>query len=264
MARTFGDIKIKSRPLRLAFLINPQPDELRKAIQINSTLWGGAYNPIIPLYSRAPKAWRLHPVEKISTEKRVLGYLKAFDPDFIVGDAKTFPRYLSSANKPIISGEEIWAEFEKEQEPGPPNYGVGIFELLNDVYSEYFEFIRRFPVDLVLPHIPKRHGLFWAAVVGELPTPIQNVVETYYSTAIDFNKPELDAERFASIVQPRALFPRRITQHKLRNERRGRGLGNSYGFYMDVTRVGDVVDYWNLRALGRAVMPVPKQFAKIS
>ena len=263
VARTFGDTKIKSRPLRLAFLIQPQPDNLRRAIQINSTLWGGAYNPIIPLYGRAPKAWRLHPVEKISMEERVLGYLRAFDPDFIVGDAKAFPKYLASPARPVISADEIWAEFEKDQEPGTPNYGVGIFELLADVYREYFEFKRRFPYKVMLPTIPKQHELFWAAVVGELPTSIRSVVEAFFSKAIDFDRPEVEAEKFASIVKEGVLFPRRITHHKLRNERRGHWRGDSYGFYMDLTRFGDVVDYWNLRALGRAVIPIPKQFAKI-
>jgi hypothetical protein len=32
---------------------------------------------------------------------------------------------------------------------------------------------------------------------------------------------------------------------------------------MDLTRFGDVVDYWNLRALGRSVIPIPKQFVKM-
>ena len=50
-----GDIKVKSRPLRLAFLIQPKMDALHEAIKINSSLWGGLYNPIIPLHRRAPK-----------------------------------------------------------------------------------------------------------------------------------------------------------------------------------------------------------------
>ena len=39
----FGDIKVKSRPLRLAFLIGPKLAALHEAIKINSTRWGGAY-----------------------------------------------------------------------------------------------------------------------------------------------------------------------------------------------------------------------------
>jgi len=59
----FGDVTIKSRPLRLAFFIPPNKAALRKAIQMNSTLWGGAYNPIIPLYAKAPANWQFYPGE---------------------------------------------------------------------------------------------------------------------------------------------------------------------------------------------------------
>jgi hypothetical protein len=259
----FGDIKIKSRPLRLAFLIRPDKDELRKAIQINSTLWGGAYNPIVPLYHRAPEAWRLHPTEKISIEKRVLGYLRAFDPDFIVGDAKQFPKFVASPSRPIISIDEIWEDFNTDPWERRPSYGVGIFELLHAIYKEYFEVERRFPYKVVLPTLPKKHELFWAAAVGELPTLIQNTIEAYYADAVDFDKPDIGATNFASILKPHSLYPRRITSHKLKSEVRGHWRGDSYGFYMDITRVGDVVDYWNLRAVGRTVIPIAKQFTKI-
>jgi hypothetical protein len=62
----------------------PYKAALRKAIQINSTLWGGTFNPIIPLYAQPPKAWKDYPNHKILAEDRVAGYIRAFDPDFLV------------------------------------------------------------------------------------------------------------------------------------------------------------------------------------
>jgi hypothetical protein len=259
----FGDIKVKSRPLRLAFLIPPEKSVLHKAIQINSTLWGGLHNPIIPLHHRAPKGWRLYPHEKISIEQRVLGYIRAFDPDFIVGDVKGLPQYVQRVGRPVVPIDEIWASFYRDQQDAEPSYGVGIFELLNDIYKEFFETTRRLPFKVLLPRLPKKHQLFWAAAVGQLPELIQETVEANYSEAVDIEKPEVAANNFASIVEPRCLFPRRITGHKLQSERRGYRLDAAYGFYMDATKVGDVIDYWNLRALGRAVVPIPKQFVKV-
>lgn len=32
-------------------------------------------------------------------------------------------------------------------------------------------------------------------------------------------------------------------------------------FYLDATKVRDLVDYWNLRAIGWRILPVPKQWA---
>ena len=80
----FGDITLKCRPLRLAFLIPPEKGALRAVIQTNSALWGGTFNPIIPLYAHAPKAWKDYPGQKISMKDRIVGYVRAFDPDFIV------------------------------------------------------------------------------------------------------------------------------------------------------------------------------------
>ena len=80
----FGDITLKCRPLRLAFLIPPDKGALRTVIQTNSALWGGTFNPIIPVYAHAPKVWKDYPGQKISMKDRIAGYVRAFDPDFIV------------------------------------------------------------------------------------------------------------------------------------------------------------------------------------
>lgn len=51
-----GTVDIKLRPLRFAFLVDPgDAKQAREAIRLASTLWGGAYCPIIPLYKRMPK-----------------------------------------------------------------------------------------------------------------------------------------------------------------------------------------------------------------
>jgi hypothetical protein len=260
----FGDITIKSRPLRLAFFIPPTKDALRHAIQVNCTLWGGVYNPIIPLYSRAPTAWKLYPREKVSVERRIRGYVRAFDPDVLVDCTNgALPSYLAALGRPIVKVDDIWAAFYAEENE-VPKYGVGIFELFNGLYQEYFESVRRFPWKVILPTVPDDHcALFWAATVGELPPRIQEEVETEYSDAIDIEKPELSAQAYETILQGRVFFPRNITRHQLKTEGSGHRGYASYGFYMDLTKFSDVVDFWNLRALGRSVIPVPKQFAQI-
>ena len=51
-------MKIKLRPLKLAFLVRPvESKALAAAIETASFLWGGAYNPIVPIYDRLPKTW---------------------------------------------------------------------------------------------------------------------------------------------------------------------------------------------------------------
>jgi hypothetical protein len=161
----FGDIKVKCRPLRLAFLIPPEKAALRKAIQINSTLWGGTYNPIIPLYAQPPKTWKDYPRQKIAMKDRIVGYVRAFDPDILVDcTGSKLPSYLVDLGRETISVDEIWSNFFSDQRDGAPKYGVGIFELLNGIFKEYFDVVRRFPSKVAFPIFPKEYGLFWAAI----------------------------------------------------------------------------------------------------
>ena len=260
----FGDVTIKSRPLRLAFLIPPTKAALRRAIQVNSSLWGGVYNPIIPLYSRAPAAWKHYPREKISTEDRIRGYIRAFDPDVLIDCTDgALPAYFATLGRAIAKVDDIWAAFYSARDP-VPKYGVGIFELFNGIYQDYFESVRRLPWKVLLPRIPDgRDTLFWAAAVGELPTALQTEIEEVYAEAVDIEKPELSAQEYESTARGRVLFPRLITRHQLKTEGTGIRRRGSLGFYMDLAKFADIVDFWNLRALGRSVLPIPKQYAQI-
>jgi hypothetical protein len=260
----FGDLTVKCRPLRLAFLIPPDKSALRRAIQVNSTLWGGTYNPIIPLYAQSPKAWKEYPGQKIAMKDRVAGYIRAFDPDILVDCTKgKLPSYLGDLRRPTISIDEIWSNFFSDQRDGAPKYGVGIFELLNGIYKEHFEVVRRFPSKVAFPIFPKEHALYWAAIVGELLAPIQDAVEVSYSEVLDIEKPAIGPQSYESIWKAYAFLPRNITRYELKTDGVGFRHDESYAFHMDATKFADIVDFWNLRALGRAVIPVPKQFVGV-
>ena len=49
-------LDIKLRPIRFLFLVKPSDKRsLEKIFQINTLLWGGKYNPIVPYFKRVPK-----------------------------------------------------------------------------------------------------------------------------------------------------------------------------------------------------------------
>jgi len=75
----------KVRPLRFAFLIDPSDrGQLLEAIQLNTILWGGKFNPLIPAYRRTPRFWEQKPLKPPTANAIIDGYLRAFDPDFVV------------------------------------------------------------------------------------------------------------------------------------------------------------------------------------
>ena len=66
---TRGTVKVRLRPIKLAFLVNPEDKEsLLKAIEINTFLWGGLYNPIIPTYRRIPAKWKEGPFKNTDVQ----------------------------------------------------------------------------------------------------------------------------------------------------------------------------------------------------
>ena len=75
---------VRVRPMRIAFLVNPRDlNAVRRCFRLNSCLWGGWYNPIIPVFDRAPARWNmLHLRPKGRDIAR--GYIRFFEPDAVV------------------------------------------------------------------------------------------------------------------------------------------------------------------------------------
>ena len=73
------NINLRLRPIRFAFLVNPDNQkQVLEVFQTNTCLWGGKFNPIIPI--------RKNEKCNLSEEgKRVVKkYLDFFEPDFVV------------------------------------------------------------------------------------------------------------------------------------------------------------------------------------
>src|SRR6266849_4210952 len=76
---------VRLRPIRFAFLV--RPDDAERALEIfrlNTCLWGGTYNPIIPYLDQIPEWWDRHGFRFDTAIQIMNGYLDFFEPDFIV------------------------------------------------------------------------------------------------------------------------------------------------------------------------------------
>lgn len=255
----FGSITLKVRPLRLAFLVDPKNSRsIREAIQINSTLWGGSYNPIIPIYSRMPQAWGDKPLPAPKAETVIKGYIDAFDPDILIQYTKELPDYIINLGLKIIKPSEIWEHIRKDKDELGPKFGIGIFELLNLIFNKHFKYKERFPIKIVIPQIPKTNALFWSSLFGEIPRHILDIIDENYKEALDIEKIKIKTSKIKDLLKGSILFPRRITQYNLDAFNRSGFRKDACVFFMDTNKYSDIIDYWNLRALGRQVVPIPK------
>jgi hypothetical protein len=254
----FGSIDIKTRPLKIAYLVDPNnAKQTREAIRISSTLWGGDYFPIIPLYKRMPSTWREKLIKTPSAKSVILGYVEAFDPDIFIQFSKEAPKFINDIGIEIVKPDEVWSVLNEDRNLSP-KYGLGIFELLNNIFEKNFKFKMKYPIEIIFPKIPKQYSLFWASWFGELPSKVVPQLEKYYFEPLEIKTSDLKLEDIQHLMSDRTLFPRRITHHEI--ESYGGGFRrDSYVYFLDVTKVEDIVDFWNLRAIGRTVLPLPKQ-----
>ena len=254
---THGTVNVKLRPIKLGFLVNPKDkDSLLKAIEINTFLWGGMYNPIIPTYRRIPQKWEYGP-ENLNTQSIISGYLDNFDPDYVIpmGECSGYPLDVGNREK-IEDASEILASVERE---GTPKYGIGLFEVLNYFYEEELKFQRRYPLDICVPRLGTRFHCFLSSVFGIFSENIDQIFWERFAEALEAKKIDCSPSNYTQFFHHQKLFLRRITHLYLESsDRREQCI-----FFLDATNPLDIMDYWNLRAIGWHVIPVPKQFTKL-
>lgn len=219
----FGTIETKARPIRLAYLVEPESaEQARNAMRLSSSLWGGMYFPIFPLYKRMPATWRDKPLKAPPARDVTMGYLEAFDPDILVQFSRTVPDFITNAGLEIIKPDDIWKPLAEGSLS--PKFGIGIFELLSDIFDKYFKYKRKYPIKVLVPKIPLRFSLFWASLFGEFETAITSIVEKRYAEPLEIQSLDFKPEKLAEVMAGDVLFPRRITQWGLDPLRRS-GLG---------------------------------------
>jgi hypothetical protein len=223
MAR-FGNVTIKIRPLRLALLVDPENlEQTRDAIRLASSLWGGAYFPIIALYKRMPKTWREGPIKAPHARDVVLGYIDAFDPDILVQFSRDVPQYVRDREIKTIRPDEVWRILE-ENRGLSPNFGIGLPDILTDVFEQFFKYKAKYPVRVFMPVLPKKHTLFWASVFGELPQKLLPHIKRGYYEALEIEDLEVKPEEILHLLKGNNVFPRRLTQHGLEHHPRSHGM----------------------------------------
>ncbi len=205
------------RPIKLAFLVELSDKRaIHTAIEINSLLWGGAYNPIVPVFRRKPTNWERLPLTRLKPSDIVRGYLDAYDPDFVVPLGDCANRKWDLEHRNLLQIEDV---LTKPYEYSFQSYGIGILETLNWIHRDEFRFKRAEPLNIIFPKIPTRHWLFLATFFGALPKDIDDIVEKQYISRLQIQRPTVSIEEFYKYLRSDFLFPRRISMWKIRRRR---------------------------------------------
>lgn len=248
----------KLRPIRLAFLVKKDDKKtLREVFRINTCLWGGVYNLIIPFFKKTPKNWGDRRFRPPSASSILKGYLDSFDPDYVViKDKKELPDTLFDKERLLFFEEVLNIKVDY-----PISFGVDLIDLYRDLYDKEFKFERRHPIKVFYPKPRKEISLLSACCFGEFPTSREmEYVKKSYSHCFNPKDLPIGQANFLDSFINEGASPLRITRAELQVSSRGWRADPSM-FFMDATSWLDIVDYWNLRAVGRDVLPLPKQYA---
>jgi hypothetical protein len=254
-----SSIKVKLRPLRLAFIVEPgDSDAIASAIHAASFLWGGCHNPIIPYFRRRPNSWSEKLFSAAHTGKSIFdGYLSAFDPDFVVKVGQLESCDIDLGQRLTLKASEILRPVEDES---VPSYGIGLFEILRKVADEELRFIRHKPVKFAIPRIPARHKAFLSAVFGQLPATLEKTFDEAFSNLPGLERPSVTIGDYWKYLHRENLFFRRIGMHGITPRHTAQNHLDCL-FFLKASQLEDVVDYWNLRAIGWTVIPVCEEVA---
>jgi len=249
-----GTINITLRPIKIAFLVNPNDQgALKTAIELNTLLWGGIYNPIIPTYKRRPSHWKKRTSRKAS--EILEGYLDAFDPDFVIPLGNYQGQSFYTGGRKQISIQDLFLGYGTYSITG---YGINIFDVMRHINVTELKYIRKNPLEFQLPIIGNKHNIFLSSIFGSLPKEAMQTFMKDYFPLLGMSDSHCDLNNYTNFLKRSNIFLRRISSYGLRVSYNRRFYKNCI-FFLDANNSLDIIDYWNLRAVGWLVFLVPKQ-----
>ena len=251
-------VDIRLRPIRFGFLV--RPDDAKNALEIfriNTCLWGGMFNPIIPFFKRVPSWWERHGICFENAKQIINGYLDFFEPDFLVEAEEGIADGFGYDTERVLQLTDI---LEKSRKDGWNKVGLSVHDLYSELYREEFRFELRHQRNMIYVK-PKERAFagFVAANFGSFPT--QEELGYFEHNYKDIFNPEhklLDAAVLSELYQSRYISAIGVSSAKLRID--FHDPGDIRLFILDAKKSRDLVDFWNLRAMHKHVIPVPIQW----
>jgi hypothetical protein len=186
-------LDLRLRPLRVGLLVRPND---RKSIltfmRACTCVWGGMYNPIIPIFKTCPREWKLEPHEPYKASDITKGYIRFFEPDVYV-EAQT--GLLEEAGlgtlreehtfEPRVIGLDQFVAPQKDRDWAETLFGVDIVDVIFDLYQSEGRFQRRHESLSYIVQPDKIDGLV-EAVFGQYPNNKSTAhIRQNYSDAFD-------------------------------------------------------------------------------
>jgi hypothetical protein len=256
------------RPTRIGFLVKPDDMEsLRRIFQICTCLWGGVYNPIIPVSASLPDAWKeRHPLPDPDPVEIAKGYIDFFEPDVFVeareGMAKEIGLTVGDLDydQPRLLPLDAFFVKGGQYDPDIP-LGTNIFHVYKDLYEREFKFVPRHERRVAQMAADTEDAPFVECFLGGFPGsgPLASLAKAYQD-AFDPLPLAPTAENWIKVVKEGFLSPLQLTREGLKLD--NSGWDEPTIFVADPTSPCDLIDLWNIRLFRGRVLSVNISWVK--
>src|ERR1700730_4962861 len=251
---------LRLRPVRIAFLVNPRDfATVRRCMRLCTCLWGGVYNPIIPIFGRSPKRWhRGHWRPKASDIGR--GYIRFFEPDVVVEAEAGLASKVGWEPGERYHGITRLVELDKfisKDVSDRINFasGLDITAVHAHRYHKEFKYQHKREEKFAIMERAPKADAFFDAFVGVFPENANLAyIEANYKEAFQPTALALSVETFLTRMQEHHYTPQWFTREGLEEDFSGH---SEFKFFiLDPADAQDLIDLWNLRQFERNVIPI--------
>ncbi|KQY25936.1 hypothetical protein [Rhizobium sp. Root483D2] len=253
---------VRLRPARVALLVSPgDRAAVIKFMRICACMWGGNYNPIIPVFRKPPRAWAAEFPGDLTGLEIARGYIQFFEPDAFVEAQRGLLEKVglgalrgSISRGRFLSLDEVLSP-EPHKDWAALHLGLPVTDCLEDVYRTQQRFVQRDPSAAVTISNPPASGLA-EAIFGVYP---DTDGSEYFSRTFDnVYRPEAipcSPASWKKVLFEGVATPLSATSHGINAQRLW--TNDAKIFVFDPTQLTDLIDLWNLRSEPNPLVPVP-------
>lgn len=249
------DIVLRLRPTRFAFLVRPENKQaLKKIFQINTCIWGGTFNPVIPFFSSRPVWWDRNGGLREDPTQITKGYIKFFKPDFIVETERGTAKKFGVSEKYVLWIDDILSQNNQTKN----GYGLNAFHVYKSLFHEVFKFTMRSDIPCFnIVTNDKDLELFSAAIFGSFPDDgALNYIKSAYDRVFDPKQQNITSKLLLDSFDKELIFPLKISAYKLQDIDQF-SRWDPVILIIDPTKPNDLIDMWNLRIFRRNFIVIP-------
>ena len=227
-----------------------------------AAVWGGIYNPIIPVFRNPPKAWASEPFDRVRGIRVAKGYLRFFEPDVYVEAEKGLLELVGlgavrdrlTVYPDVLTLDDLLKP-EKHKDWCEPAFGLNIQDVHDHLYRTDQQFKKRDRRENILVEADKSSGVA-ELIFGIFPTQKSvGYIARGYQNVFKPRTLSANPDSWKKVFMENAVTPLRVTGYRLDTQRYWHH--DAVIFVFDPRRPTDLIDAWNLRLEPNPVVPVP-------